>query len=94
MFTELLPIGSIVYLKEGIRKLMIIGYKVAKKDNPDLFYDYIGVLYPEGFASEHGYLLFNHNDINDLVFTGYNNSERQDFLKLLDEDFNYKKINL
>ena len=51
MYKELLPIGSVVLLRDAMKKLMIIGIKPVKADEPDKMYDYIGVLYPEGFLS-------------------------------------------
>ncbi|MGN0548744.1 MAG: DUF4176 domain-containing protein [Acutalibacteraceae bacterium] len=81
---DLLPIGSVVLLKGATRKLMITGIKTATQDNPEEFFDYIGVLYPEGFLGEEGNFLFNHDDINDVVFTGYSNPEREEFLDFLD----------
>ena len=44
---ELLPLGSIVILKGGFKKLMIIGRKIVQGENKE-FYDYLGCLYPEG----------------------------------------------
>ena len=43
---ELLPIGSVVLLNEGTKKLMIYG--VMQSDTENNQYDYVGVLYPEG----------------------------------------------
>ena len=44
---EYLPIGSIVLLKNGIKKVMIYGRKqLAISTNIE--YDYIACLYPEG----------------------------------------------
>lgn len=85
MFKDLLPIGTVVMLKGGIRKLMITGMKVTSKETPDLIYDYIGVIYPEGFLGEQGNFMFNHSDINDVIFKGYDNPERQDMLEYLDK---------
>lgn len=85
MINELLPIGSIVLLKGGIRKLMITGIKTVVKEEPDTIYDYIGVLYPEGFIGDEGNFLFNNEDINDVIFKGYTNPEREDFMAFLDQ---------
>lgn len=85
MINELLPIGSIVLLKGGIRKLMITGIKTVVKEEPDTIYDYIGVLYPEGFIGDEGNFLFNNEDINDVIFKGYTNPEREDFMAFLDK---------
>jgi hypothetical protein len=90
MFNDLLPIGSVVLLKGGAKKLMIIGIKQVKTDevtNETQEFDYISVLYPEGFLGAEGNFLFNHADVNDVVFTGYQNPERADFISFLEETF-------
>lgn len=86
----LLPIGSVVLLEEGKKKLMVFGVKQTD-DSTGIEYDYIGVLYPEGnLGSDHQYL-FNHEDIKEVVFTGYEDEERFDFIERL-ADF-YEKRN-
>lgn len=87
MLDKLLPIGSVVLLKDGTKKLMIIGIKPVSSDKPNKVYDYIGVLYPEGFLSNDYNFLFNNDDINDVVFTGYDNPERQSFIKTVAEAY-------
>ena len=57
---ELLPIGSVVLLKEGKKKLMTFGVKQTDA-NTKKEYDYIGVLYPEGNIGDGGQFLFNHD---------------------------------
>lgn len=87
MFKKLLPIGSIVLLKGGVKKLMVIGLKPVKQEEPDVVYDYIAVMYPEGFLSAEHNFLFNHDDINDVVFTGYKNPEREAFIEFIEEAY-------
>lgn len=94
MLKDLLPLGSIVILKGGLRKLMIIGIKIAPEEEPKKFYDYIGVLYPEGFIGDEGHFLFNHSDINDIIFTGYSNPEREDFLDFLETNLNNQETDV
>ena len=77
---ELLPIGSVVLLKNGIKKAMIIGMMQSTD------YDYLGVLYPEGFFDVKSMFFFNHDQINDVVFRGYENPERAEFLDRLEEN--------
>lgn len=91
MFKNLLPIGSVVLLKEGTKKLMITGIKPVSNDKPDTVFDYIGVVYPEGYLGNEYNFLFNHNDINDIVFTGYNNPEREKFIEFLEEEYEKTK---
>ncbi len=87
---NLLPIGSVVLLKNGEKKLMIIGIMQSDRGRKKKNYDYLGELYPEGHLGEgvHQYL-FNHEDIDEIIFRGYEDDERAKFLKSLsDEDEN------
>jgi len=85
MLDHLLPIGSVVMLKNAMKKLMIIGILQKDRENPDKDYDYIGVLYPEGYLTKNAMFLFNHDDIVDIEFTGYNNEERAAFVSKVQE---------
>lgn len=87
MLNKLLPIGSVVLLKGGAKKLMIIGIKQIKTDEENKEFDYIGVMYPEGFLGNDTNFLFNHDAINDVVFTGYTNPERAEFISFLEEAY-------
>lgn len=80
---ELLPIGTIVRLKNGEKKLMIIGVKQSNMDENGKEYDYIGVLYPEGHLGVEFQYLFNHDDIEEIFFNGYEDPERTDFIERL-----------
>ena len=80
---KLLPVGSIVLLKDATKKLMIIGILQVNSEENKTF-DYLGVPYPEGFLGEDTNFLFNHEDINDIIFTRYDNPERETFIKAID----------
>lgn len=82
-FKKLLPIGSVVLLKNGHKKLVVIGVLQAKagQDGRMVGYDYLGVPYPEGYVGLKSGLLFNHADIQETVFTGYQNAEREMFVE-------------
>lgn len=84
MIGDLLPIGSVVLLKGAVKKLMIVGLKPIDEENPDKIYDYAGVIYPVGFLGDTSLLLFDHESINDVIFIGYDNPERQEFLAKLE----------
>lgn len=78
----LLPIGSVVLLKEAEKRLMIFGVRQTNQTTGQEF-DYIGVLYPEGNMGEEMRFLFDHSDIAEVVFTGYSDPEREEFLEKL-----------
>lgn len=80
---DLLPIGSIVLLKDGEKKLMINGIMQNDAGGTGENYDYLGVLYPEGHIGEGFQYLFNHEDINEIIFRGFEDAERIEFLKKL-----------
>lgn len=78
----LLPNGSIVLLKGGNKKLMIYGRKQlllvdesGEETEEPKMYDYIGVMYPEGYISPEYSFVFNHSDIKEVIFRGYENEE-------------------
>ena len=79
MNKELLPIGSVVLLKEGEKRLMITGYYSISEDSPDKIYDYCGCLYPEGVISSEEIYVFDHAQIDKISFTGYIDEEEKAF---------------
>lgn len=82
---NLLPIGSIVLLDGGEKNLMVCGVKQTNDNGNGAEFDYIGVLYPEGDIGEEYRYLFNHEDIQKIIFRGYEDKEREEFLTKLEE---------
>lgn len=83
-YEYLLPIGSIVKLKESERLLMIIGVLQNGKAYPDRTFDYVAVPYPQGIQDSRMNLGFDHNDIEEIIFRGFENDDRKAFLFLLE----------
>lgn len=78
-------LGSVVLLKNGVHKLMVAGrYMRATADDQD--YDYIGVLFPEGYIGQNLTFLFNDEDIQETFFPGYSDSDDESFLRGLSDD--------
>lgn len=75
-----LPIGTVVILKNGKKRIMITGYIVQGKETGDKVYDYIGCLYPEGVISSDRNLLFDHDQINQIFYVGYSDDEQKSFM--------------
>ena len=86
---DLLPIGSIVLLKDGEKRLMINGIMQNDAGGTKQNYDYLGILYPEGHIGEGFQYLFNHEDIDKIVFRGYEDEERNEFLAKLAALYEY-----
>lgn len=73
---NLFPIGTVVLLNEGTKKLMIIG---ILQESQGKRYDYMGVTYPEGFMGPEYMFLFNQEDIQNVFYLGFMDSEYQIF---------------
>lgn len=80
-------------LKEGTKRLMIYGRKQRLvegidsegKQISDVMFDYIGVPYPEGYMNQEYTYVFNHSDIDAVIFTGYTDDEEDALQKGLHE---------
>ena len=81
---DLLPIGSVIWLKDAERPLMIFGVKQQNLETNEE-YDYIGVIYPEGNMGTESQFLFMHKDIEKVVFRGYEDTSREEFIIKLDK---------
>ncbi|MEK4743514.1 MULTISPECIES: DUF4176 domain-containing protein [Bacillus] len=79
MNSQLFPIGSIVILKEGTKKIMIFGRKQQVETDEVRKFDYMGCPYPEGYINPDFTYLFNHDDIQEVVSTGYEDQEERTF---------------
>ncbi|WML41342.1 DUF4176 domain-containing protein [Neobacillus sp. OS1-2] len=75
-----LPIGSVVLLEGGTKRVMIYGRK-QQELNTNKIWDYIACLYPEGNINEQYMYLFNHDQIEKIYFIGYQDEEEFEFVK-------------
>ncbi|MDR2547077.1 MAG: DUF4176 domain-containing protein [Lachnospiraceae bacterium] len=79
---SLLPLGSVVVLNNGEKKLMIYG-RMQMEVATQVMYDYSSCLYPEGYINEEYNYLFNHDDIEEIIFRGYSDADEEVFLDYL-----------
>ena len=89
MKEDFLPLGSIVLLKEAKRYVVVIGYTVVEEGSKDVW-DYLGCAYPVGVVDPTKNLLFNKDQIKEVIFTGFRDEEGRRFRKKLSESL--KKI--
>ena len=89
-----LPIGSVVLLKGGKKKIMITGYCMKIKEEPDKIYDYNGCVFPEGVLKSNITSVFDHDQIDKIFYVGYRNEESEPFFTNMKEQlkaYNEKK---
>ena len=83
-YEYLLPLGSIVRLKGGKKKIMVCGYMQTGVATGEKVFDYVAVSYPEGLYDSRLKIAFDHSDIEEVVFRGYENDEWKAFLLILE----------
>ncbi|RYL87087.1 DUF4176 domain-containing protein [Sporolactobacillus sp. Y61] len=78
---KVLPIGSVVRLKNGDVKLMILNRAPLYNKNGVIgYFDYSACIYPTGKVEEQVYF-FNHENIEEIYFKGYIDEEEELFQK-------------
>ncbi len=89
---SLLPLGSVVKLKKAKNDVwvMIID-KYVKSDNLQQFVEYSGVVYPDG-QIEDVEIYFNSEDIYQILFEGYKNSNEVDYFNKLKKEYKDNNI--
>lgn len=65
-----LPVGTVVMLENGKKRVMITGFAATAPETGDKMYDYMGCLYPEGVISSDKNLLFDHDQIGQVYHMG------------------------
>lgn len=80
-----LPVGTVVMLRNGTKRVMINGFCTMDANSPEKVYDYSGVLYPEGSLSSDQTLLFDHEQIVRVDHMGLEDDEEREFKTKLKE---------
>lgn len=86
LYEKYLPIGTIVMLKGGQKRLMITGFCIVSDDDKNKMYDYSGCLYPEGILSANETAVFDHEQIDRVYNEAYTDEEELEFKKKLKEE--------
>ncbi len=80
-----LPIGSVVLLKGGEKRIMITGFASISPDTGDRIFDYSGCIFPEGFISYNQVCVFDHSQIDKIFYKGLEDEEQKKFNDLLNK---------
>lgn len=71
MMNLILPIGSVVKIRNVDNPVMIFGYLQQSAARPEGLVDYVGVPYPLGNVNVSLQLGFQMTDITEVLFEGY-----------------------
>ncbi len=86
MNDKFLPIGTVVMLKGGTKRVMITGYMIFSKSSAEKkLFDYGGCVFPEGMIDSSNTIGFNRNQIDQIIHRGLEDEEQKEFIKLVDE---------
>ncbi len=80
---KFLPIGTVVMLKGGSKRVMITGFCSMAAEDQSKMFDYAGCMFPEGFLSSDQTALFNHEQIEKIYHMGLVDDEEQKFKSTL-----------
>ena len=90
---NMLNIGTIVRIRGSVPLIMIIGYSHVKNN---VLYDYIGCLYPVGILDTSSCLVFNSDDIKEVIENGYSNGlelkPKEEYINSLNQMDNIKEL--
>ena len=81
---NLLPIGSVVLLKDSNKRIMIVGRLQRQKETGKIW-DYSACFYPEGIINPNELFLFNHDQIEVLYFVGFQDKEGVEFQEVINQ---------
>ena len=81
---ELLPIGSVVMLKDSTAPVMIAGFLPVTTE-PDCVWDYSGFRFPLGYTDDDDIFCFNQSQITIVYAYGYRDVEHDIFVDSLSD---------
>ncbi len=103
MKDRFLPIGTVVMLKGGTKPVMITSFCIypakyqmreTEPEEEKKLFEYGGCVYPEGILTSEISLAFEHSQIEEILYMGYETEEHKKFSKLLNENYdNFIKKN-
>ncbi len=77
---EYLNLGAVfTQKKENTFPLMVVGYFPVHPDTEEM-YDYLVVIYPQGFISNNSLLMINHEEVSEILFEGYYDARTEEIL--------------
>lgn len=83
MSKKYLPIGSVVLLRNGNKRVMICG-RIQAKAGSDTIFDYSACYYPEGIIDPANMFFFNHDTIDKVFFIGFQDQEELNYRNKLE----------
>ncbi|WP_238139104.1 DUF4176 domain-containing protein [Streptococcus suis] len=83
MAEEILPLGSVVTLRngDGTELVIIARASIVVENDEEIYYDYGAVLIPQGMMTPDNVFFFNRENVQEIKFRGYENNDEKLFSK-------------
>ncbi|HEM3462563.1 TPA: DUF4176 domain-containing protein [Streptococcus suis] len=83
MVEEILPLGSVVTLRngDGTELVIIARASIVVENDEEIYYDYGAVLIPQGMMTPDNVFFFNRENVQEIKFRGYENNDEKLFAK-------------
>ena len=85
MNEKFLPVGTICKLKGTDQMVAITGFCMKNQNLGDKVFDYVACFYPQGVFDPNKNILFDHEQIDQVVFMGFVNEEERAFKQRVKE---------
>ena len=82
---NILPIGTVIQLKEIDVRVMICGYCSEQEAYPNYVWDYAGFLFPIGYTDRKKLISFDADQIQQIITYGYQDTEQMQYMEELAE---------
>ena len=80
---NILPIGTVIQLKEIDVRIMICGYCSEQAEYPNYVWDYAGFLFPIGYTSKKMIVSFDAEQIQQIITYGFQDEEQIKYMEEL-----------
>lgn len=80
---NILPIGSVVQLKDIDVRILISGYCSVTADDPAYTWDYSGFIFPLGYSGVDSVISFDASQIERVVTYGFQDEEQMRYIEEL-----------
>lgn len=82
---NILPIGSVVQLKDIDMRVLVSGYCSVTEDKPDYTWDYAGFVFPLGYVGVDSVISFDEDQIERVITYGFQDEEQMRYIAELTE---------
>ena len=89
-----LPVGTVCKIKDVDKLVFIVGFCVKGSGSDKAIHDYVGCFYPRGEDASKKHILFDHNQIMEVLYIGFQSEEDKAYKLKIAEVINGKSTKI